>query len=285
MKLAPISKYALKETRVCLQRFKKNLRHTAKHPEDPDAIHDLRVSIRRLSQCFRTFRGLLDPVPVKQLRRRLHKLMDLCAAVRNCDVALSLLHQVGITEGVWVSKLKETREDAGRRLHRHLKKERRRHHPAVGASPRPPHDDWKLDQSPEDNLRRVLPTLVEGFFAAGTTAAVAGASPQTMHQFRLSSKRFRYALELFERFYGSEMARSAKALKGLQDRLGAINDCVTTIDLLGRDRRAVTAVRKLLGQRTVEFQSYWRSQFAPWRLAWWKRWLSRPDETNIGDSS
>ncbi len=65
MKAPTISKYALLQTRVCLQRFKKNLRHTAKHPEDPDAIHDLRVSIRRLTQCFRTFRGLLDPAPVK----------------------------------------------------------------------------------------------------------------------------------------------------------------------------------------------------------------------------
>ena len=285
MKLAPISKYALKETRVCLQRFKKNLRHTAKHPEDPDAIHDLRVSIRRVTQCHRTFRGLLDPVPVKQLRRRLHKLMEHCAAVRNCDVALDLLHQVGIANGASVSKLKKAREDAGRKLHRYLRKECRRHHPAPGASHRPLDREWQLDQSPEDNLRRVLPKLAEEFFAAGATAAVAGASPQTLHQFRLRAKRFRYALELFERFYGSEMARGAKALKGLQDRLGAINDCVATIDLLGRDRRGVAAVRKLLGPRIVEFRRYWRSRFAPRRLAWWKRWLSRPGETNIGDSS
>src|ERR1700688_2650604 len=122
MKSAPISKYALKQTRVCLQRFKKNLRHTAKHPEDPEAIHDLRVSIRRLSQCFRTFRGLLEPAPVKKLRGRLRKVMDHCGAVRNCDVALNLLQQSGIAEGASVSKLKKAREDSGEELLRHLKK-------------------------------------------------------------------------------------------------------------------------------------------------------------------
>lgn len=268
MKRAPITKYALQETRVRIKRFTKNLRHTAKHPEDPDAIHDLRVSIRRVTQCFRTFRGLLDPVPVKKLRRRLHKLMDLCAAVRNCDVALDLLHEVGIAEGALVSKLKKTRAGTEEELHRRLKKERRRHPPVAGASPRPPDGDWKVDQA--------LPALAEDFFAAGRAAAVTGASPRALHQFRLRAKRFRYTLELFEPFYGGEMASGAKALKGVQDRLGAINDCVTTIDFLGRDRRAMAAVRKLLSQRKVEFQGYWRSRFAPRRLAWWKRWLSRP---------
>ena len=90
MKLDPISKYAVKETKLRLKRFSKNLRHAAKHPEDPEAIHDLRVSIRRVAQAFKTFGELLDPAPVKKLRRRLHKIMDLCAAVRNCDVALTL---------------------------------------------------------------------------------------------------------------------------------------------------------------------------------------------------
>lgn len=112
MKPDPISKYAVKETKLRLKRFSKNLRRAAKHPDDPEAIHDLRVSVRRVVQAFKTFRDLLDPTPVKKLRRRLHKLMDLCAAVRNCDVALVLLDQVGVTMGVSVSRLKKTRGQA-----------------------------------------------------------------------------------------------------------------------------------------------------------------------------
>src|SRR5256885_10621213 len=99
MKLDPISKYAVKESKVRLKRFSQNLRHAAKHPDDPEAIHDLRVSIRRVVQSFKTFRELLDRATVKKLRRRLHKLMELCADVRNCDIALALLDQVGVTAG------------------------------------------------------------------------------------------------------------------------------------------------------------------------------------------
>jgi CHAD domain-containing protein len=266
----------VKETKLRLKRFSKNLEHAAKHPEDPDAIHDLRVSIRRVVQAFKTFGELLDPAPVKHLRRRLHKLMDLCAAVRNCDVGLVLLDQVGITRGASVSRLKKTRGEAGEKLHRRLRAERRKHHAAPDPRSHPKEGDWKLGQSLEANLGRVLPTLAQEFFDSGTAALSAHASYQKLHRFRLQAKRFRYTLELFERFYETEMPPGAEILKELQDRLGAINDCATTIVVLGRDRRAVAAVGQLLRQRKAVLQTYARSQFVPQKLDWWKRWLAQP---------
>lgn len=276
MKLDPISKYAVKETKIRLKRFSKNLRHAAKHAEDPEAIHDLRVSIRRVVQAFNTFRELLDPAAVKKLRRRLHKLMDLCAAVRNCDVALTLLDQVGFTTGASLSRLKKTRGDAGERLHRRLTKERPKHHAAPDFRANPKEGYWKLDQSLEANLSRFLPALADEFFDSGKAAISAHANYRALHRFRLQAKRFRYTLELFERFYGKEMPQGAEILKELQDRLGAINDCATTLVILRRDRRAVTAVGKLLRQRRAVLQTYARSQFVPQKLDWWKRWLAQP---------
>lgn len=276
MKLDPISKYAVTETKLRLKRFSRNLRRAAKHPEDPEAIHDLRVSIRRVVQAFKTFRDLLEPARVKNLRRRLHKLMDLCAAVRNCDVALVLLDQVGVATGASVSRLNKTRGEAAEKLHRSLKKERRNHHAAPDRRSHPKERDWKLDQSLETNLSRALPVLAEEFFASGTAALSAHASYRKLHQFRLQAKRFRYTLELFERFYGGEMASGAGILKELQDRLGAINDCATTIVILGRDRRAAATVGELQRQRKAVLQTYARSQFVPQKLDWWKRWLAQP---------
>ena len=276
MKLDPISKYAVKETKLRLKRFSKNLRRAAKHPDDPEAIHDLRVSIRRVVQAFKTFGELLDSAPVKKLRRRLHKVMDLCAAVRNCDVALTLLDQAGVTSAASVARLKRTRGDAGKKLHRRLRAERRKHHAAPDPRSHPKERDWKLDQSLEANLSRALPMLAEEFFRSGTAALSPQASYQKLHRFRLQAKRFRYTLELFERFYGTEMPRGAEILKELQDRLGAINDCATTVVILGRDRHAVAVVGKLLRQRRAVLQTYARSQFIPQKLDWWKRWLAQP---------
>ena len=251
MKSDPISKYAVKETKLRLERFSKNLRHAAKHPEDPEAIHDLRVSIRRVVQACKTFGELLDPAPVKKLRRRLHKLMDLCSAVRNCDVALILLDQVGVTTGASVSRLKKTRGDArAKNCIAALGRSAAKHHPAPDRSCSSKRA--RLEAGPEpgsQSVPRPPRRLRKNFSIRAQPRSRPSASYQKLHQFRLQAKRFRYTLELFERFYGSEMASGAEILKELQDRLGAINDCATTIAILGRDRRAVAAVGKLLRQR------------------------------------
>jgi CHAD domain-containing protein len=276
MKLHPISKYAAKETKLRLKRFSKNLRLAAKHPEDPEAIHDLRVSIRRIVQAFKTFRELLDPGAIKHLRKRLRKLMDLCAAVRNCDVAITLLEEVGLSASPSVSLLKKNRIEAAAELRRRLKKERAKRQSAPDVRSHPKERDWKLDRSLEANLQSFLPARARDFFDSGQAAISTQASYQRLHRFRLEAKRFRYTLELFERFYGSEMAQGSAVLKEFQDRLGAINDCATTIVLLPRDRRAVAAIGKLLRQRRTVLETYAQSQFTAQKLDWWKRWLAQP---------
>jgi CHAD domain-containing protein len=117
--------------------------------------------------------------------------------------------------------------------------------------------------------------LAEEFFDSGKASISVHASYQKLHRFRLQAKRFRYTLELFECFYGSEMPQGAEILKELQDRLGAINDCSTTMAILGRDRRAVAALSRQLRQRKAVLQNYARSQFVPQKLDWWKRWLAK----------
>jgi len=72
------------------------------------------------------------------------------------------------------------------------------------------------------------------------------------------------------------LASGAKSLKGVQDRLGAINDCVTTIGLLSDDPSAAAAIQKRLVELTRAFQTYWRSHFPQQKRAWWRRWLTEP---------
>jgi len=185
MKPPPISKYARNETRTCLRHFKTNLRQAAKHSDDPDAIHDLRVSIRRLTQCFRIFRDLLDPAPVKKLRRRLHKIMEYCGDVRNRDIALELLEECGLTESPSVPKLKTARAEAARKLHRSLKKERRRHHRALSSAARPPHPPGRsppaCPHSPRTFFKpaaqRWPPVPATRLFTASASARSASATP------------------------------------------------------------------------------------------------------------
>jgi CHAD domain-containing protein len=65
---------------------------------DPDAVHDLRVAIRRFSQALRIFRQLLDAKALQHMRRALRRVMDAAATVRDLDVGMERLIGEGLPE-------------------------------------------------------------------------------------------------------------------------------------------------------------------------------------------
>jgi CHAD domain-containing protein len=92
-----------------------------------------------------------------------------------------------------------------------------------------------------------------------------------MHQFRLLVKRYRYTLEIL----GGKAPAGIRmeTLRGLQERLGAINDCVTTARLMddmhlgtAGKRKIKVALNRLLAHRAAAFRAYWRSQHGRKRI-------------------
>ncbi len=143
---------------------------------------------------------------------------------------------------------------------------------------------WIEEGFAAENARVVLPRLAEQLFAKGRKVAAAGVTPKGLHRFRLEVKRFRYVLELFQPCYGPALKQRLEKLKALQDHLGSINDCETTLELLRMrpyrelaERRALQQHLKALGQaRTKAFISYWNETFgSPDRQRSWTTYLER----------
>jgi triphosphatase len=283
-----ITVFARAQTREKLKRVREEIASAVQHTDDPEAIHDLRVSIRRFMQCLHTFRGVFDPGPLKKLRRRLRKLMRRCGAVRTYDVALDVLREGGITKGQTAARIAAARQEAEQTLGRYLKKRNQWKTSTWNLKLRAQstaRSDWNQKQDLATNLRRILPQMAEEFFAAGNAAAAALDNSAALHRFRLHTKHFRYTLELFSPFYPEGLPQGLQALRGLQDRLGAINDCVAMMPLIADDRRAQAAVRRLLAQREQAFAACWKKVFPPAKLRWWKRWLNEPlPESNCRNS-
>ena len=63
-----------------------------------ESVHDLRTGIRRLSECLRTFDAVFPEGHAARLRRRLRKLMDLAAEVRNRHISAELFRQAGMAQ-------------------------------------------------------------------------------------------------------------------------------------------------------------------------------------------
>jgi CHAD domain-containing protein len=66
---------------------------------DEDAVHDLRVAIRRFSQALRIFGSLLDRKSAEEMREALRKSMDAAAHLRDLDVGIELLIKEGLPSG------------------------------------------------------------------------------------------------------------------------------------------------------------------------------------------
>jgi CHAD domain-containing protein len=62
---------------------------------DPDAIHDVRVAIRRFQQFLRVFYQFVPQTKAKKIRRQLREVMNLSGGVRNLDIASALVNQAG----------------------------------------------------------------------------------------------------------------------------------------------------------------------------------------------
>jgi CHAD domain-containing protein len=87
--------YAKLQTAILLRRLAFQVSRAARSA-DHEAVHDLRVSIRRLSRCLRAFSQFYPPHTWKKVRSQLGHLMDAAGDVRDRDIAAKMLEQAGM---------------------------------------------------------------------------------------------------------------------------------------------------------------------------------------------
>lgn len=191
---------------------------------DEEAVHDLRVSIRRLIESSRSLRDYLKPRPRRELRARLRPLMKAAGAARTLDVALALCAKSALphcAETV-APLLQAGRAAAAQRLVETL----------LTISP----DQIAVPTRRESELltapalaASILPPMVARYWEAGEEAVARHADWEGLHRFRLVTKHLRYTLELLAPAYGARgMAARLAVLREVQGHLGRINDCQTT---------------------------------------------------------
>jgi CHAD domain-containing protein len=108
--------YARQQTAFLLQGLAAEIKRAARE-ESADAIHDLRVAIRRLSRCLRSFSQFYPGRGWKKARAQLSELLHAAGAVRDRDIALELLAEAGSSGSApIVIKLQAERAKARREL-------------------------------------------------------------------------------------------------------------------------------------------------------------------------
>ena len=142
---------------------------------------------------------------------------------------------------------------------------------------------WDEERSAAENARRELPALVLSYFSYVRQELANDPAPARLHLLRLATKRLRYTLELFRPCYGPGLEDRLAELRKVQQRLGELNDCVATWNLLSkamrRSRERTRVGRFLRGraeQLAGDFRDEWKRLFeAPGREVWWTGYLAR----------
>jgi CHAD domain-containing protein len=244
---------------------------------DAEAVHQARVGTRRLRSDLRTFRSLLLPAWTASLREELSWLADALGRVRDADVLLerlearvaSLPEEERASGESLVSRLRADRADARRHLLDVLDDQRYldlldrlvdaiRHPAVVDAAARPAADVLPgLAAQPWQHLRKAVRAL--------------GDDPpdEQLHEVRIRAKRARYAAEVAALVAGKRARRFAKAVAGVQEVLGQLQDASVSEAWL---RDAVADVPPTTAAVALRLAAEDRAEAervrAVWRTAW-----------------
>jgi CHAD domain-containing protein len=202
---------------------------------DSDAVHDMRVAVRRLRSVLRTARPMLRRQWGDALRSELDWLAQPLGAVRDLDVFVGYVESETRELGLDASRgerllrpLKAERERARERLRATLEEPRYyRLLDAIEAAadaPRARRTDLSLEKLARQEFRRFQKHV----------GRISSMGDHELHKLRIHAKRARYAAELAEPIQRRPAARLIKAAKEWQDILGEHQDAVVAAERLRR---------------------------------------------------
>jgi CHAD domain-containing protein len=263
--------------------------------EDPEALHDLRVAVRRLRASLRAFG---DGIPAKtgeSLREDLRWLGGLLGPVRDFDVRTARLAESRLllpeaqrsALAPYAAYLREEREllraellegmESTRYLRLLARLERFTETDVARTAAEP------LGRIAHRSLR-----LLSDRLAKGGRAAAKSPSADALHELRIRAKRLRYVLGSLEETLGKHAHRLARSLARLQDSLGAHRDAVAAAEALSRwasgippsqDPGLLLSIGALIGMETARAERALRDFDEAW-----KRWTSKRSRKDLEDA-
>lgn len=202
--------------------------HRLRTAEDPEALHDFRVALRRLRSSIKAYRPFLKTSINKSLARRLKQLASSTNPARDHEVMVARLTAEADTEseearagmdyvvqhldvpatldgGMLVDRFEQLRKRLDRRLRRF---------------------EHRLGDDDHPDFRAVSSEIIDQArerLLAAITRAEAIEDAAALHTIRIAAKRLRYLIEPW-RNEEKDAKRIVRRLKSLQDILGDLQD-------------------------------------------------------------
>lgn len=201
--------------------------------EDPEAVHDLRVCMRRIRSAIRVF-GAVLPVAVTVLDGELHELFGKLGAIRDYDIALAqCLDLAGEGElGAIAAALRAAHAQAKLEATVALAKSTVFERLVAAAC-----EGQFADASALEPVSDAFPRIAARTYRlTRRTASSLGrnSKPEAIHRLRRRAKRLRYTVEFFTAAYGKPARAFIASMTRTQDLLGAHQDAILVEQILQR---------------------------------------------------
>jgi CHAD domain-containing protein len=214
-------------------------------------VHNMRVASRRLRSALKDFKPYLRRRKVASVAAELKRLADALGAVRDQDVALLALEELqaeapaelapgieqladkrkrlrdaaraALLKAIREDKLADLEKEFAATIERAIEPRRRRRKNKRSASELSFGEaGHEIILARLEELRRLSAYLYRPYEIV------------ELHKMRISAKRLRYAMELFNACWRGALAAHAKEIAELQTSLGELHDCDVWLEDLGR---------------------------------------------------
>ena len=262
-------------------------RLSTKHrDQDPEALHDFRVALRRLRSCLRAYRPELRTSVSKRSYARLRRLARNTRKSRDLEVHLAWVRggkpEAAAHEGVahaLAGRLESAESRMRSRLHRRFGRARRRLERQLGR--------LVIDRPLDENVEQRTMAAVTGRLVLDRSDALRAALADirsigdraAIHQARIAAKRLRYLIEPFEsavagapgligrltafqdtfgdlhdvQVFGDELDQSLETLEPSDPRVASLTALKRRLDVRGREAYAAAREGWLEGRADAFF--------------------------------
>jgi len=282
----PLAEAARRVLRTRLDAVKKYLDLVVKKDEDPENVHQLRVSSRRTAAALDMFEDCLPSKVHAKAKKKLKKLRRAAGAARDWDVFLQSFKSravpakardgLNLVTGYALSQrqaaetqLESAAQDLSKKFGKFVRK-------VVTSVPRSARQS--KSQTLTDLARKALLPLVRALTKAAQRDLT---DADNLHKVRIAGKRLRYAMEILAPAFGPPFREQLyPAIQEMQDILGQANDsrfAMARIEEVGEQlqknatpgKRNQTALADLVSYHQARWDRE-RQRFNRWWQAWQK---------------
>jgi len=257
--------------------------------DDPEFVHQARVATRRLRSDLRTFRSLLEPAWVADLRAELRWVAAELGAVRDTEVLIELLRAKTLqlpepdraaADGL-VANLVSTWED--QRIELLVAFRSSRYCELLDQLVDAASGNIPFTELADAPAGEVLPALVDGpwkHLRSAVDALEPDPADEALHDIRIRAKRCRYAAEAMVPVVGRPARRFARRIAAIQNVLGDHHDAIVAAGWLrdaavGATPNEAFAAGQLAGLERVDeaaARAAWPDTWAAARGKQLRRW-------------